>query len=226
MNYLDQITVGSITYDLQDSNAQRKMLEGAGAPTTSTVGTIGQHYYNTSATEPPFEYICTSVSGSTYTWLPFGMTILSYGNSTWADFIAAYNAHEIVYCRASSNNNPATGAQTRMAFMAYVNANPPTSVEFQYYRSVSTHTNDLQGDEVFIYKLDKTAGWSVTKRAAYTKIVAGTGLNSTYSSGTLTLSNSQTPLPTVDSTDNGKILQVVEGVWAAENLPSASGVSF
>lgn len=30
-----------------------------------------------------------------------GMTILSYGSSTWNDFITAYNAKKVVYCRAS-----------------------------------------------------------------------------------------------------------------------------
>ena len=69
------------------------------------------------------------------------MVILSYGNSTWSDFINAYRNNVIVYCRASSNANPASGKQTRMAFMAYVNdADNPTQVEFQYYRSM-TPTN-------------------------------------------------------------------------------------
>ncbi len=46
-----------------------------------------------------------------------------------------------------------------MAFMAYVNnGDNPTNVEFQYYRSVSTHSASQQGDQVYIYKLDKTAG--------------------------------------------------------------------
>ena len=45
------------------------------------------------------------------------MVILKYGTSTWDDFINAYNQNAIVYCRASSQSNPATGAQTRMAFM-------------------------------------------------------------------------------------------------------------
>ena len=120
------------------------------------------------------------------------MVILSYGSSTWNDFINAYNKNAIVYCRASSNSNPATGNQTRMAFMAYVNANPPTNVEFQYYRSVNSHSATQQGDQVYVYKLDKSAGWTVTVRENYTKIVAGTGLSSTYSSGTLTLKNTAT----------------------------------
>ena len=120
-----------------------------------------------------------------------GMYIMSYGNSTWDDFIAAYNANKIVYCRASSNANPGTGTQGRMAFMAFIdfdgNGNPK-GVEFQYYRSVSSHSASQQGDQVFVYKLDKTAGWSVTTREAYTKIVAGTGLTSSYSNGVLTIS--------------------------------------
>ena len=33
-----------------------------------------------------------------------GMTILSYGNSTWTEFLEAYNLKKVVYCRASSNS--------------------------------------------------------------------------------------------------------------------------
>ena len=118
-----------------------------------------------------------------------GMTILAYGKSTWADFIAAYTANHVVYCRASSSSNPATGSQTRMAFMAYVNnETTPTNVEFQYYRSVSSHSATQQGDQVYVYKLDKNAGWTVTVRECYTRIVAGTGISATYSNGVLTIS--------------------------------------
>ena len=75
-----------------------------------------------------------------------------------------------------------------MSCKFYVNnADNPTEVEFQYYRSVSSHTASQQGDQVFVYKLNKTNGWSVTTREAYTKVVAGTGLTSSYSSGTITL---------------------------------------
>lgn len=118
-----------------------------------------------------------------------GMTILSYGSSTWADFLAAYTAQKVVYCRASSDANPATGSQTRLAFMAYVNnTTNPTNVEFQYYRSVNAHSATQQGDQVYVYKLDKTAGWSVTVRESYTKIIAGTGLTSSYANSAITLS--------------------------------------
>ena len=115
-------------------------------------------------------------------------TILSYGHSTWNDFLTAYNSNTVVYCRASSNSNPATGAQTRLAFMAYVNADPPTNVEFQYYRSVSSHTASQQGDQVYVYKLTSAGTWSVTVREASVKVAAGDGLDMSYASGTATLS--------------------------------------
>lgn len=119
-----------------------------------------------------------------------GMTILSYGHSTWADFQDAYTNNKVVYCRASSQSNPGTGSQTRLAFMAYVNnAETPTEVEFQYYRSIATHTNTQQGDQVYVYKLNKSSGWSVTVREAYTTVLAGTGgITSTYnSSGSISI---------------------------------------
>lgn len=122
-----------------------------------------------------------------------GMEILSYGSSTYADFLAAYNAKKVVYCRASSNSNPASGSQTRLAFMAYVNnAANPTEVEFQYYRSVSSHSANQQGDQVYVYKLTSANKWTVTVRESYTKVVAGSGLSSSYASGAITLSTVHT----------------------------------
>jgi len=117
---------------------------------------------------------------------------MSYGEAnSWAKFIAAYNAGSIVYCRASSNSNPASGSQTRKAFMAYVNnATSPTSVEFQYVRSVSSKTASQPVDQVFVYTLTNSNGgtWSVATRNMAPKIVAGTGINVSYNNGTYTIS--------------------------------------
>ena len=68
MSYIDQITVGSTTYDIQDSNAQRKAMIGSGAPTTSTAGAVGDYYIDTSATAAPYLYMCVDATGGTYTW--------------------------------------------------------------------------------------------------------------------------------------------------------------
>lgn len=152
------------------------------------------------------------------TWADGGkpMVVLSYGNSTWNDFITAYNNHVIVYCRASSNSNPATGAQGRMAFMAYVNnGDAPTEVEFQYYRSVSSHTATQMGDQVYIYKLNKNNGWSVTVREAsikQIKVDSNDPGSVSWSGNVVTLKSG---LPKVSSADEGKILKVVNGVWTA-----------
>lgn len=128
-------------------------------------------------------YVDTAIAGT-------GLVTLSYGNSTWQDFITAYNAGKIVYCKASSAADPSSGAQSRMAFMAYVN-NPtnPTEVEFQYVRSVSTKSASNQVDQVFVYKLTSTGGgtWTVTTRDMAATVAAGANAERTYSSGTVTI---------------------------------------
>ena len=138
------------------------------------------------------------------------LVLLSYGTSTWTDFINAYTTNSIVYCRASSNSNPASGSKTRLAFMAYVNNETnPTNVEFQYYRSVNQHSATQQGDQVYVYKLDKTAGWTVTVRESYTRVVAGTKMSSTWSNGILTINFDGNDLPTAPTTDGAYILKCV-----------------
>jgi len=119
------------------------------------------------------------------------MTILSYWHSTWQNFLDAYNKNAIVYTRASSNSNPASWSQTRMAFMAYVNnAENPTEVEFQYYRSRSDHnTQANQLDQVFVYKLTKTAWRTVTTRDTAAKPTAWTWVSLTYGSGNMVIAN-------------------------------------
>ena len=66
-------------------------IKGAGVPTTSTAGLVGQHYFNTSATESPYEYVCTDATGGVYTWEPFaekgetGDSGVYYGTTTPTD---------------------------------------------------------------------------------------------------------------------------------------------
>ena len=112
---------------------------------------------------------------------------MSYGESNaWSKFITAYNAHCIVYCRASSNSNPGTGSQGRKAFMAYVNdATNPTEVEFQYVRSVSSKTDSQQSDQVFIYKLTNASGgtWTVQTRNMSSKINVSGPITKTFTTG-------------------------------------------
>ena len=117
-----------------------------------------------------------------------GLVVLSYGNSSWQDFIDAYNENAIVYCKASSETNPALGSQGRLAFMAFVtNPTNPTAVEFQYFRSVTKKDATQQCDQIYVYKLTSANKWTVEVRNVATKITAGAGLSSTYENGELTL---------------------------------------
>lgn len=137
-----------------------------------------------------------------------GMYIAAYGKSTYNEILAAYQANKVVYCRASSNSNPASGNQLRMAFLAYINNEAtPTEFEFQYYRSLNSHTYNDQCDQVYVYKISKTNGWSVTIRQAVAKIVPSIGLDYTFVSGnspTNTIKvklNSETSLGTIGTTE-------------------------
>lgn len=157
---------------------------------------------------------------------------MSYGESSaWAKFIAAYNAGSIVYCRASSNADPSSGSQTRKAFMAYVNnATSPTSVEFQYVRSVSSKSDSQQSDQVFVYTLTSSNGgtWSVASRNMAPKINVSGPITKTFSSGanaTITIgANAMTGatasaagaagvVPAPASGDNEKFLKG-DGTWS------------
>ena len=136
------------------------------------------------------------------------MVIARYGVSTYAEVLDAYQKGWIIYTRASSNSNPASGNQLRLGFLAYVNdMTTPTEFEFQYYRSQSSHTDANQGDQVYVYKLNKNNGWTVTVREAYTKLIPSTGLTYTFANGikaTNTVKvklNSETSLGTIGTTE-------------------------
>ena len=106
--------------------------------------------------------------------------IAKYGHSTYAEVENAVTSNKIVYCQATPN-----GASTRMAFLAYVGTN---NYEFQYYRSVNSHSFSNQGDEVYIYTCNKTGTtWTSSMRNAYTQISASKGLSGYYTNGTYRL---------------------------------------
>ena len=165
-------------------------------PTTMTGATLNDNGEGGLVPAPTIADVDKFLSGDgTYKSGGLPMVILSYGNSTWNDFMNAYRNNVIVYCRASSNANPKTGEQTRMAFMAYVNnAANPTNVEFQYYRSMNptNKTISQMSDQVYVYKLTSANVWSVEVREASLKSIvfdASSGLAGTFdkTTGTLTI---------------------------------------
>ena len=142
----------------------------------------------------------------TWATIDTGLVEMSYGEANaWQKFIDAYNANKIVYCRASSNADPSSGSQTRKAFMAYVNnATTPTSVEFQYVRSVSSKTSSQPVDQVFVYTLTNASGgtWTVASRNMAPKLAAGTNATVSYSNGTYTV-GATVPTKTSDLANDG-----------------------
>ena len=151
-----------------------------------------------------------------------GMFIAAYGKTTYADVLDAYKKGHIVYCRASSSSNPASGNQLRMAFLAYINnETTPTEFEFQYYRSVATHSDSQQGDQVYIYKLKSASGWENSVREAYTKVIAGTDLSSSYNSGKITLNHGASGVTA--GTYNSVTVNTQGHVTAGSNPTTISG---
>jgi len=191
-------TAQELTFHYYDKDTIDNMMSGKSDKATTLSGYgIADAYTKTEVNNLVEGSGVTSVNGQTGTvtitasdlGAMTGMTILSYGHSTWDDFIEAYNANRIVYCKASTAADPASGEQRRMAFLAYFETNKTGMVaEFQYYRSVSSHTDAQQGDQVIIYQLKSNNTWSVTTRSASSRVVAGSGLSSAYASDTLTLS--------------------------------------
>lgn len=165
-------------------------------PATMTGATLNDNGASGLVPAPTTADVDKFLSGDgTYKSGGLPMVILSYGHSTWQEFMNAYRNNVIVYCRASSNANPATGSQTRMAFMAYVSdATNPTNVEFQYYRSMNPNNKTINqmSDQVYVYKLQSNGTWSVEVREASLKSVvfdASSGLTGTFdkTTGTLTI---------------------------------------
>ena len=130
-----------------------------------------------------------------------------YGETSFADITQAFNDKKIVYCRIGSTR------PSRMAYLAYVNA---TYFEFQYYRSISSHSASAQTDEIYIYKVTSD-GWETTTRKTGVSVAAGTHMSQSYSNDTLTLNAAW---PDVDQTYNAASTNAQSGVAVAGALTS------
>ena len=90
---------GKVLKDLIDS----LIIKGAGAPTTSTVGTVGKLYEDTTNGDL---YQCTAVSGSTYTWEEVGgggvNVVQTTGQST-TDVMSQKATTDMVYLNGAKD---------------------------------------------------------------------------------------------------------------------------
>jgi hypothetical protein len=134
-----------------------------------------------------------------------------YGQTSYSDIVQAIADKKIVYCRIS-----ATGA-SRMAFLAYIGT---TNVEFQYYRSLSSHSASNMTDEVYVYTVAST-GWATTTRKTGVKVAAGTHMSQSYSNDTLTLNCTW---PDVDQTYDASSSNAQSGVAVASAIAGVNAV--
>ena len=147
---------------------------------------------------------------------PTGLFEAVYGTTTFADIAQAVTDKRIVYCKVDQGYG-----QARMAFLAYKSN---VAAEFQYYRSISSHSASTQTDEVYIYKVNAD-GWTTTTRKAGVNVTAGTHMSQSYSDDTLTL---DCTWPTVDQTYDSASTNAQSGTAVAgaisgvRQVPSAS----
>lgn len=108
------------------------------------------------------------------------------------------------------------------------------SVDYDTVGSASVTQTLTSGTEIATVTIDGTAtklyapsGGGGGSTVTVTPILTSGTQTATISvDGTDTTLYAPTELPNVTSSDNGKVLQVVDGAWAAASIPSASGVSF
>lgn len=189
---LNKPTIPSVdqTYDGSSTNAQ------SGTAVAGAIATVNQVPASTSADQ---DKVLTVDSLGVPGWaiVPSGSTELfeaAYGVTSYADVRAAITAKKIVFCSV-----PSGASGYRMAFLAYIGQ---TNVEFQYYRSMSTHDSTDQGDEVYIYTV-ASSGWTTKTRRSNIRYKAGTNMTQAYNSSTETLVfNATVPTKTSDLTND------------------------
>lgn len=189
---LNKPTIPSVdqSYDGSSTNAQ------SGTAVAGAIATVNQVPASTSADQ---DKVLTVDSLGVPGWaiVPSGSTELfeaAYGVTSYADVRAAITAKKIVFCSV-----PSGASGYRMAFLAYIGQ---TNVEFQYYRSMSTHDSTEQGDEVYIYTV-ASSGWTTKTRRSNIRYKAGTNMTQAYNSSTETLVfNATVPTKTSDLTND------------------------
>lgn len=117
------------------------------------------------------------------------------------------------------NGNPKLFVVTVSLNSSYINVADKTFAEI---------TQAYNNGDVVIAKRSSNIYVLTSITSTYLKF---TSVDTTTSFLTITSSNNVTInlnyfLPSVNSNDNGKVLRVVNGMWQAAQLPSASGVSF
>lgn len=204
MSIIRKIKIGGITYDLPSGGSgtsdysqltNKPQINGNtlnGNKTSSQLGLA-------SASDIP-----TKVSDLTNdSGFITGLVVLTYGSSTWNDFITAFNANKVVFVRCGAGTTPGASTKPILAHLVkvdYYNGNPRFA-EFRYDDYVDQKTYADQDDHIRIYKLFTDNGWTLTTVPVAPRIVAGDGINYNWEESqrerTLTLSLDRASITTV-----------------------------
>lgn len=140
-----------------------------------------------------------SAPGASYLWSQYQVSLGYSFNLTGAALTLTYPAPVYIKCAPQTNGSAIIDSTT-----PYVQALPTTADGKIYiYLGIAYNATNIElyGEHPVYYN----DGTGIRK---WTGAAASSGL------------------PAVTSSDNGKVLRVVNGAWAASELPSASGVSF
>lgn len=127
-NVIDNLTSSSVSYYplsakqgyVLDKKIDGRVIQNAGAPTTSTVGTVGQLLEDTTNGKL---YQCTAVSGNTYTWTEVGAggggptVVQTIGNSE-TDVMSQKATSSMVY----ADSDPSNATLVRLGYSATVSS--------------------------------------------------------------------------------------------------------
>lgn len=172
--------------------------------------------------------------------------VLKYNGSTWVAAEEAATGISIVTPSAGADNitlNPYPVTYDfgeRSALTVTVSSDTAYHFGFSCPSSAATvlninGTTRITGDSPHaggLYEVDIWAGGALVMEVGVDKISApasasdGQYLQYSSATGAWVAADIQAELPAVTSSDNGKVLRVVDGAWAAASLLNANGVSF
>lgn len=193
-----------------DTSRQEKLVSGTNIKTvggTSLLGSGDVSVVRGITFGDPHDTYVVPVSGATaYINLGDGLSVDDSGNKVTisADIPSAGST------APKMDGTAAVGTSTDYARADHVH---PTDTS----RAAASHTHAIAD----------VTGLQTALDGKQPTLVSGTNIKTVNGTSLLGSGNISTAeLPSVTSSDNGKVLRVVSGEWAAASLPSASGVSF
>lgn len=169
---------------------------------------------------------------ATVVWNQYAVTLGYSFNRTGSALTLTYPAPVYIKCAPQSDGSAIMDATTPIVQTL------PSTADGKIYIFLgmaysATNVELYQCHPVYEYKdgsirlwTNATASGSTVEPATATPIVAGVGAVGTSVKYAREDHVHPTELPSVSGSDNGKVLMVVSGAWAAATIPDANGVNF